>query len=274
MPDITLNQQLDWQERALHYGDGLFETLLKLDGGIALWQDHYQRLKKGCERLRIPLIDEQRLAQLLAEQTGDMDTAVIKIIVSRGIGGRGLGLPEQNQASVFILKYPYKALNEAQLSLNVSICETRLPINRNLAGLKHLNRLDYVLAAIEIDKQDNQDEGILCDSDGYLVEGVISNLFFVNNDVVCTPGLEHAGVEGVMRQRVIEHLQQQDIPVNIGRFYPELLLQASECFMCNSVQGIRPIQSIDQQLFESGPISQRLIQTFKPEARTGLQRPN
>ena len=270
MPDITLNQAFDWQERALHYGDGLFETLLKLDGEIALWQDHFQRLKKGCERLRIPLVDESELIQLVSNETAELDNAVIKIIVSRGVGGRGLVLPEQNQASVFILNYPYKALKDEQLAIDVSICQTRLPINRNLAGIKHLNRLDYVLAAIEIEELDNQDEGVLCDSDGYLVEGVISNLFFVNNNMVYTPTLENAGVEGVMRQRVIQFLTQQNISLDVGRFKPELLLQASEAFMCNSVSGIRPIRRVDQQTLETGPITRTLIQMFKPEARSNL----
>ena len=181
MPEMEINQALDLQDRGLHYGDGLFETLLKLDGAIPLWQDHYQRLKNGCERLRIPLADELWLSQKVSQETSDQDSAVIKIIVTRGRGGRGLKLPAPNQFSIFVLKYPYTEISQAELALDVSICQTRLPINPNLAGLKHLNRLDYVLAAIEIEDLDNNDEGILCDSDGYLVEGVISNLFFFSH---------------------------------------------------------------------------------------------
>ena len=269
MPEMEINQVLDLQDRGLHYGDGLFETLLKLDGVIPLWQDHYQRLKNGCERLRIPLADELWLAQKVSQETSDQDSAVIKIIVTRGRGGRGLKLPAQNQFSIFVLKYPYTKISPTELALDVSICQTRLPVNPNLAGLKHLNRLDYVLAAIEIEDLDNRDEGILCDSDGYLVEGVISNLFFFSHGKMHTPALDRAGVEGVMRQRVIEHLQQLDIPLEMGRFYPDLLLQASECFMCNSVYGVRPIKAIGEQGFATGPVSQALIGRLNPVARTG-----
>jgi 4-amino-4-deoxychorismate lyase len=269
MPDLAINQALDWQERGLHYGDGLFETLLKLDGEIPLWQDHYQRLKKGCERLRIPLADEDWLLRKVSRETRDQNSTVIKIIVTRGCGGRGLRLPAQNQSSIFVLKYPYIGISDENLALDVSMCQTRLPVNRNLAGLKHLNRLDYVLATIELENQGTKDEGILCDTDGFLVEGVISNLFFYRDETMYTPTLEFAGVEGIMRERVIDYLRRHDIPVQVGRYSPELLLQAEECFMCNSVYGIRPIKAIDAQNYIAGPIGRMLVNEFSPEARSG-----
>ena len=268
MPDLAINEELDWQERGLHYGDGLFETLLKLNGEIPLWQDHFQRLKKGCERLRIPLADENWLLRKVSRETSDQNSTVIKIIVTRGCGGRGLRLPAQNHSSIFVLKYAYTALADEDLALEVSMCQTRLPINRNLAGLKHLNRLDYVLAAIELENLGKKDEGILCDTDGFLVEGVISNLFFYRDGAMYTPTLEFAGVEGIMRERVIDYLRRHDIPVQVGRYSPELLLQAAECFMCNSVSGIRPIKAIDRQNYVTGPISQMLVNEFNPDVRS------
>jgi len=125
------------------------------------------------------------------------------------------------------------------------------------------------LAALEIENLDKKDEGILCDSDDFLVEGVISNLFFYRDETMYTPTLDFAGVEGVMRQRVIGYLQQHEIPVQVGRFGSELLLQAKECFMCNSVHGIRPIKSIDQQNYVTGPISQMLVNELNPARRSG-----
>jgi len=269
MPDLEINQVLDWQERGLHYGDGLFETLLKLGGEIPLWQDHYQRLKKGCDRLRISLVDEDWLLQKVSRETSNQNSTIIKIIVTRGCGGRGLGLPAQNQSSIFVLKYPYTGITDENLALEVSMCQTRLPVNRNLAGLKHLNRLDYVLAAIELENLGKNDEGILCDADGFLVEGVISNLFFYRDKAMYTPTLEFAGVEGIMRGRIIDYLRLHDIPVQVGRYDPELLLQAGECFMCNSVYGVRPIKAIDEQNYVTGPISQMLVNEFSPEVRSG-----
>ncbi len=264
MPELAINDRLDWQERGLHYGDGLFETLLKLNGEIPLWEDHYRRLKKGCERLRIGLADEKWLVQKIVQETKGQNSAIVKIIVTRGRGGRGLELPARNQPSIFVLKYPYRAIKRENLALGVSICQTRLPINRNLAGIKHLNRLDYVLAAIEIEALENKDEAILCDTDGFIVEGIVSNLFFYLHGQMYTPSLELAGVEGIMRQRVLKQLQHASIAVEEGRFTAQLLLQSSECFMCNSVHGVRPIHTIDRQHFVTGPVTQMLMSRLNP----------
>jgi 4-amino-4-deoxychorismate lyase len=268
MPDIQYNQLLDTQERGLHYGDGLFETLLKIDGGIPLWSSHYGRLRKGCDKLQLPLPDEKWLLQRIDAETQGQDSVVIKVIVTRGRGGRGLKLPGHNQVSVFILKYPYTAINDEELKLNVAICQTRLPLNPNLAGLKHLNRLDYVLATIELEQMANKDEALLCDTEGYIVEGIVSNLFFCIQGEVYTPSLEFSGVEGVMRQEILNYLASQTIPVQIGRFYPELLLKASECFLCNSVHGVRPIHSIDDSFFTRGEFTQMLIQKFNTNRKS------
>lgn len=268
MPDIQYNQLLDTQERGLHYGDGLFETLLKFDGEIPLWNSHYGRLRKGCDKLQLPLPDEKWLLQRIDAETQGHDSVVIKVIVTRGRGGRGLKLPEHNQVSVFILKYPYTAINDEELKLNVAICQTRLPLNPNLAGLKHLNRLDYVLATIDLEQMANKDEALLCDTEGYIVEGIVSNLFFCIQGEVYTPSLEFSGVEGVMRQEILNYLASQIIPVQIGRFYPELLLKASECFLCNSVHGVRPIHSIDDSVFARGEFTQMLIQKFNTNRKS------
>jgi len=257
MPEPNYNIELEIHERALHYGDGLFETLLKYDGKLPLWDAHYDRLSRGCNRLSIPIPDENWLKQHIAEESRDPVNAVIKIIVSRGRGGRGLRLPAPPRPSVFVLCYPWS--ESQQSGHQVSICKTRLPINANLAGLKHLNRLDYVLAAIELQDIPDVTEGILCDSEGFLVEGLISNLFFVTRSEIFTPTLEFAGVAGIMRARILEHYRKLKIPVIQGRFPSQNLLESSECFLCNSVRGITPIIAIDQQHFDVGTHTQTLM---------------
>lgn len=249
--------EFDWQDRCLHYGDGLFETLLKFEQQIPLWQAHYARLSHGCERLSIELPAAQWLEQRIAEESADMNNAVVKIIVGRGRGGRGLQLPQAARPSVFVLCYPWSA--PVQREHRVSICNTRLPLNPNLAGLKHLNRLDYVLASIELAAQPDLTEGILCDREGFVIEGVISNLFFVNHDELHTPSLEFAGVDGIMRQRIIAQARKTGLSIAQGRYTPDELLSSSECFLCNSVRGITPIVAIDQQSFEIGTQTRNLM---------------
>ena len=271
MPDTQINQMLDMQERGLHYGDGLFETLLKVNGEIPLWDYHLDRLQRGCKKLAISLPGENWLLDKIEAESSGHDSAVIKLIVTRGIGGRGLEIPPTRQASVFVLRYPHSAISQSDLELDVAICRTRLPINPNLAGLKHLNRLDYVLAAIELGRLGNKNEAILLDTDGYIVEGIISNLFFCLDDKVYTPSLEFAGVEGIMRQQILKYFEDRAIHVDIGRFNCDLLLSASECFLCNSVHGIRPIRAIDDAIFTTGTISQMLMRSFNSNPGTGSQ---
>lgn len=269
MTETPVNDAIDWQERGLHYGDGLFETLLKIGGRIPFWKDHYQRLSEGCYRLQITAPTADWLNDKIIQQTQGVDTAVVKLIVTRGKGGRGLKLPERNRPSIFVFKYPYTALKDQQMAIDVAICETRLAINPNLAGIKHLNRLDYVLAALELEAKGQKDEGILCDTDGFLVEGIISNLFFCLQDQVYTPSLDLVGVNGIMRKHVLQYFESEGIKVKIGRFPAQLLMQASEIFMCNSVQGVRPIKSLDQLPLNVGPITRSLMKIANNKFESG-----
>jgi 4-amino-4-deoxychorismate lyase len=255
-----INETLEWQERGLHYGDGLFETLLKIDGQVPYWLSHYQRLVKGCQQLYLPTPDLDWLENKVAAVTNNTDTCVVKIIVTRGVGGRGLNLPNANQSSVFVLSYPYTQPSIA--ALKVSVCDTKLPINANLSGLKHLNRLDYILATIELSNKQDKDEAILCDTEGFIVEGIINNLFFIKDCQLFTPSLSLSGVEGIMRSKIIEHSGKIGKRVNIDRFKLDQLLRADEIFFCNSVQGIRPIGSINGQAFETGAITQLMMNHF------------
>lgn len=266
MPDQLINETLGWQERGLHYGDGLFETILKNGGKISYWEAHYQRLTKGCKQLHLPVPDQSWLENRLEEASKDENNCVVKIVVTRGMGGRGLTLPAPDQSSVFVLTYPYSPPGNTPLKLSVS--QTRLPINPNLAGLKHLNRLDYVLATIELSKKKNKDEAILCDTDGYIIEGIISNLFFCKGGDIYTPSLTLAGVEGIMRSKVIEQFEKEGRQINVNRFKLDQLFEADECFLCNSVQGIRPIGSIDSHQFKTGTITKMMTQYFNPPVQT------
>ncbi|MEM7564623.1 MAG: aminodeoxychorismate lyase [Pseudomonadota bacterium] len=266
MPE-PYHTELSWQERALHYGDGLFETLLKQDGQIPLWDQHVARLTKGCSRLSIHVPDPVWLKAEVFKKSVDLKDCVVKMIVSRGQGGRGLKLPSHPQPSVFVLCYPWQ--RPENLDIEVKTCDTRLPINPRLAGIKHLNRLDYVLASLELQQTPDLAEGILCDYEGYLVEGIISNLFFIIDNQLCTPSLELAGVEGIMRQQVLQLAQRLDLNIKIDRYPLSKIDQASEIFMCNSVRGICPVVKIDDREIKRGGITEQLLAALAP-ANSGV----
>ncbi len=262
IPDSIFNTDFDRHDRALHYGDGLFETMLKIQNEIPLWPAHYARLKLGCEKLSIPVPGADWLESLVTEKSRHLDKAIVKIIVSRGRGGRGLQLPDPKQASCFAFCYPWT--EPPQTEHKVTICQTRLPINRNLAGIKHLNRLDYVLASIELHAKPEVTEGILCNGDGFIVEGMNTNIFFFGETGLHTPLLDVAGVNGIMRQLVINRAREMNILVMEGRYNPTDLLRSKECFLCNSVRGITPIVLIDQKPFDIGPQTTALMAALNP----------
>ena len=140
--------------------------------------------------------------------------------------------------------------------------EITLPKNPNLAGLKHLNRLDYVLATQALNQHQDYDEALLLDSDGHVIEAIVHNLFFVLDDAICTPDLSRSGVDGVMRQMILKSLIESGKNVKIGDFSRQDILSASECLLCNSVQGVRALIQLEQQNYPIGPVTQRLQKIF------------
>ena len=258
--DLDPDQSIDRAERGLHYGDGIFETMLLRDGEIPLWAQHYQRLQQSAARLGIPCPEQDWLQAQLEPYLELQQNLVIKLILTRGNGGRGLVLPEPLTPSVILIKYPYK--NIFKQSVRAYFSEITLPKNPKLAGLKHLNRLDYVLATQALNQQQDFDEALLLNADGYVVESIVHNVFFVLNQVICTPDLKHCGVDGVMRQLVLKSLMERGKTVKIGDFRQQDILAASECFLCNSVQGIRPMTRLDQQEYPIGPVTEELQTLF------------
>ncbi|MDJ0882225.1 MAG: aminodeoxychorismate lyase [Gammaproteobacteria bacterium] len=259
--DLSAIPRIKPSERGLHYGDGLFETLLIHQGVIHYWQEHYDRLKASCQRLNILCPDQSWLEQQLQGYIDLNESLVIKIIITRGDGGRGLSLPENTTPNVYIFKYSAN-LSQFNQSVKLIISEITLPDNQVLAGIKHLNRLLYVLAAEQLQSHSDYDEALLLDTDGFMIESIVHNLFFIREDIVYTPDLTKSGVEGVMRKLILKKLKALGKAVKIGYYTPEHLLKADECFLCNSVQGIRPIIRMQNQIFKIGPVTRLLQQSI------------
>lgn len=254
-------QQPDIQDRGLHYGDGLFETMLLYSGKIDLWDFHYLRLSRSAIRLGIICPDRSWFEYQLTPFVQLQQNQIIKIMLTRGSGGRGLMFPDTSAPNIYILHYPYsKDIDNHNVIADIS--SITLSKNKNLAGLKHLNRLDYVLATKALKQHFQYNEAILCDSDGFIIEGIVHNLFFVIKNEVCTPDLSECGVDGILRQFVLENLKLRNQTVNIGHFSKQDLFSASECFLCNSVQGIRPVIRIQETEYAIGPVTQHLQQEF------------
>jgi 4-amino-4-deoxychorismate lyase len=246
-------------DRGLQYGDGLFETLAVRDGRPQLWDRHLRRMAEGCRRLRIQMPEPDLLANEAHRLCTGRGQGVLKLIVTRGSGGRGYGPLLHSSTTRILSLYPWPAFptQASQHGVRVRFCETRLGINPRLAGLKHLNRLEQVLARLEWDDPSIV-EGLMLDQGGRVIEGTMSNLFAVYQAKILTPQLMGCGVAGVMRQRILELLREIELPCRITQLMPEDLRRANELFLCNSVIGVWPISHLEGRQVPGGPMTQRI----------------
>lgn len=252
--------QIDPADRGLAYGDGLFETLLLNYGHPVLLAAHLSRLAHSAAVLAIPLERAVLEAQLQAFLAICPKHAVIKVLVTRGSSGRGYLPDPQATPTIVLSAHPVPAATQA--SLRVAVADFALSRQPLLAGHKHLNRLEQVLLRAE-QAQKNVDELLVFDTDGFLTEGVSSNVFFVRDQQLHTPKITHAGVRGVMRQAILDCALMRAVPVQEGQYRLADIQAASEIFFCNSVMGIRPVaqwrQTAGDKVFTDGPVTQQLM---------------
>ena len=236
----TVQSQINITDRGFQYGDGLFETIAVFKGKACFLNRHLKRLTQGCLRLKIPVPDLNNLQAEIAQLCQEADHAVLKIIVTRGSGGRGYRQPDSIQPTRVLSLHPFPSYpNEG---ITARFCQTRLSLNPTLAGLKHLNRLEQVLARSEW--TDEVTEGIMLDINDRVIEGTMSNLFYIKNKQLYTAKLTQSGVAGIIRGLIMEH------HAVIEHDYRQAdLLAADECFICNAVIGIMPIKQLEQHTF-------------------------
>ena len=237
-------------DRGLQFGDGVFETIAVQSGEPLCLEAHFARLEAGCRHLSIACPDLDLLEHEALRLCRARQAAVLKIVVTRGAGGRGYGLPEEVTPNRILTvherpDYPAAYYREGIPSY---ICARRLAHQTELAGIKHLNRLEQVLLRAEV-ASTSCPEGAALDPYGNVIEGSMSNLFMVKNGKLFTPDLSRCGVEGVIRKSIIERNEAAGIETCIREIKPEELYEADEVFYCNSVIGVWPVRCIGDNVF-------------------------
>ncbi|WP_104205395.1 aminodeoxychorismate lyase [Billgrantia saliphila] len=230
--------QVPLDDRGLAYGDGLFETVLVRDGAALLWGEHLARLSRGSRALGIPmpLAGELERLPLLAGP----GLHVLKLVLTRGSGGRGYLPPSAPTPRLVWQLAPFHPQPQHwQAGVRVRHCRLRLAIQPALAGIKHLNRLENVLARSEWSDPDVA-EGLLCDGRGRLIEATCMNLFWQRKGRLETPRLEGCGVAGTLREALLERLSMTEVEAG-----PEALIEAEAVWLGNSVQGLWPLSQLD-----------------------------
>ena len=258
--------QLAATDRGLHYGDGLFETIAVTDGQPRLWSQHMARLSEGCRALGIPMVDCERLQHEATSLVKGAPRGVLKIIITRGSGGRGYRVPECIQPTRLLALHPWPDYPASHYEQGVTLrmCKTRLGINPALAGIKHLNRLEQVLARNEWGSRE-ADEGVMLDPHGNVIEGTMSNLFIIEEERLITPNLTQCGINGIMRENVLHLAAQHQISTRIETLSVERLKMASACFVTNSIIGLWPVRQLDDITYQQNKIVQALIQTLREQ---------
>jgi 4-amino-4-deoxychorismate lyase len=251
---------VDPRDRGLAYGDGLFETMACRAGRIRWIEYHLDRLSYGARRLSIPLPRRDVLRAEIEAQCPSAGSAVVKMIVTRGIGERGYRPPEPAVATRILGITDWPDLPAAHYTRGVAlkICALRLGENPQLAGLKHLCRLEQVLAQMELIGSMAQ-EGLVRGSSGFVAGGISSNLFAVSGKELLTPDLSRCGVRGVMRRIVLERAPVIDLQPRETNIDMDTLLRSDEVFITNAVIGIKPVNAIDGHSFSVGAKTRALM---------------
>lgn len=246
--------KVDVTDRGLQFGDGVFETIAVQNGHPVWLERHLARIRAGCQQLKFQTIPEP---ELLSDEVCGLcrghEQAVLKMIITRGYSFGGYGTADGSTPNrVMILKPGVRhSQNTAREGIHAGICQQRIASHPVLAGIKHLNRLDQVLARIEC--QGRWQEGLMLCEDGHVVEGIMSNLFLVRDDVLITPGLDRAGIRGLARDAIIDIASRNGMDIEIREVQPAELDDAAELFVCNSLIGIWPITRLENYRYPIGP---------------------
>ena len=237
-------QGVDIADRGLHYGDGVFETIAVMDAQPIALARHLARLAQGCHRLDIESPDCAVLAAEIWRVLEGVEQAVIKLIVTRGTGASGYR-PVLGPPTRIVLRGPprHYPARFTTIGIDARVCRLRLAPNPRLAGIKHLNRLEQVMARAEWGMEFQ--EGVLLDHDGWVIEGTMSNVFFLRDGILCTPALIRAGVAGILRERIFDYAQVNGLNVVVGQFTLGDLQAAEAIFFCNSLIGIWPVRRLE-----------------------------
>ena len=248
--DGLATDSLPVTDRGVAYGHGLFETMLLHQGVLPLRQQHCERLLRDAPTLGINITAQQLEVNIDSLIQGlsleQCQSGIVKTMVTAGSGGRGYASPTAAEATPRVITQYFPLPTNIQLQrqqgISLTECVYLLPLNSVLAGIKHLNRLDQVMARSEWAEE--YDDGLMFSAGGELIETTRANIFIKLSSGWVTPRLNQAGVRGVMRELLVDKLfARAGLEVRQSTISPEQLAAASELFSCSSVRGIVPVTS-------------------------------
>lgn len=253
------HSEISASDRAVQFGDGCFTTARILRGQVRYLSAHLRRLEQACEALLITQVDWQALEQEISSLVKGQTDGVLKVILSRGAGGRGYSASLCESPSRILSISPRPTFYDAwrQQGVKLALSPIRLGQNPALAGIKHLNRLEQVLIRTRLEQTDAQ-EALVLDSDGLLVECCAANLFWRKGDQVFTPYVDKSGVNGTMRQHIISALENSPWHCQQVRETSDTLADADEVIICNALMPVIPVRQAETWHYNLGALYQFL----------------
>jgi len=251
-------------DRGLSYGDGLFETIAVIGGRPRFWQAHMDRLDESCRRLSLDPPSQATLLREVQTVAAGQPRCVVKIILTRQAAGRGYATAGQRAVNRVVSAHDWPVNGDSlrQLGVEARTLELRLAQQPALGGIKHLNRLEQVLASLELEDSPGL-EGILLDGDGHLISALSANLFLVSGGNLLTPRMDRCGVRGVVRGLILRDFKAR---CELRRIMPDMLPEVDEAFLCNAVRGIVPLRRLDALEWNIGPVTRDLQAWFERRA--------
>jgi len=262
-------------DRGFLYGDGIYETMRAYNGVVFMLEKHLERLGRSAllTRLDIPETGFITDAVCRTMEANKLSDAYIRVTVSRGKGPIGLD-PDLCKEPTFVVitedfrEYPGHLYSDG---VKLVIAKTR----RNLVSainprIKSLNFLNNIFAKMEA-KEGGAYEAVMLNAEGLIAEGTVSNIFFVKDNVLCTPALDVGVLDGITRELVISLAKKNDIRVSEGKFYPADLFNASEVFFTNTTSEIMPVSQVELIAYRVGEISKSLHMLYKEEVSAYLK---
>ena len=259
-------------DRGLAYGDGFFETMQWLGKnneslqGVEFWNRHVKRIIKSAKILKIKIPNKNIFAEyknkiLTAAQKKDIYEGILKIIITRGVGGRGYSYENNIKPTIIFIVFPNATPKQIE-SVNVKICKSTISNNVDISGLKHLNRLDSVQARSEWNNK-NIFEGIFIDNNENILEGTMTNIFFVKNKSLVTPSIISSGINGIMREVVLVYGKKFFNEIIIREIRKHEIENFDEMFLTNSIIKVLPVKNCGKKKFTISNSTKKLVNFFQ-----------
>ncbi len=259
-------------DRGLAYGDGFFETMQWFGKnneslqGVEFWNRHFRRIIKSAKILKIKIPNKNIFAEykkkiLTVAQKKKIYEGILKIIITRGVGGRGYSYESNMKPTIIFIVFP-NATSKRIESVNVKFCKSAISDNADISGLKHLNRLDSVRARSEL-KNKKIFEGIFTDNNENILEGTMTNIFFVKNKSLVTPSIKSSGINGIMREVILVYGKKFFTEIVIREIKKNEIENFDEMFLTNSIIKVLPVKKCGKKKFTISNSTKRLINFFQ-----------